>query len=90
MWNKLTPREMETCWLLANEGLTDKQLAVRMGLSQLTAKQYVAHSLRKLGFETRAQLIVWIWQTGNIVQINDVRYVELARGDTTGDERYAI
>jgi len=53
----LTPREREVLALLA-EGLANKQIAVRLGISDHTAKFHVNAILGKLGAESRAEAIV--------------------------------
>jgi LuxR family transcriptional regulator, maltose regulon positive regulatory protein len=50
---RLTRRELEVLGLLA-EGLSNAQIAVRLGLSVLTVKRHVANILGKLDLPTRA------------------------------------
>ena len=49
----LTPRETEVLRLLAG-GLTNKQIAATLYISDKTAEHHVSHILRKLGVNTRA------------------------------------
>jgi predicted ATPase/DNA-binding CsgD family transcriptional regulator len=54
----LTPREWEVAQLIA-EGLSNRQIATRLVLSQRTAESHVENILRKLGFTTRTQIATW-------------------------------
>jgi len=56
---QLTPRELEVARLIA-EGLTNRQLAVRLGISERTAENHVDHIFTKLGFVSRAQVAAWV------------------------------
>jgi predicted ATPase/DNA-binding CsgD family transcriptional regulator len=56
---KLTRRESEIAELVA-EGLTNRDIAARLVLSQRTADSHVEHILSKLGFNTRAQIAAWV------------------------------
>jgi DNA-binding NarL/FixJ family response regulator len=53
----LTPREREVLALLA-EGLANKAIAQRLGVSERTAKFHVESILGKLGAESRSEAIV--------------------------------
>ncbi|MEV6336061.1 protein kinase [Nocardia vinacea] len=55
----LTKRELEVANLVA-QGLTNKQIAAKLVLSQRTAQHHVEHILSKLGFTSRAQIAAWI------------------------------
>ncbi|WP_194829810.1 protein kinase [Nocardia sp. XZ_19_231] len=55
----LTKRERQVADLVA-QGLTNKQIAARLVLSQRTAQGHVEHILSKLGFTSRAQIAAWI------------------------------
>jgi predicted ATPase/DNA-binding CsgD family transcriptional regulator len=55
----LTKREDEVAALVA-EGLTDRQIARRLVISQRTAESHVQHILSKLGFRSRAQIATWV------------------------------
>ncbi|PPI99697.1 protein kinase [Nocardia nova] len=54
----LTKREREVTELVAR-GLTNKQVAARLVISQRTAEGHVEHILTKLGFTSRAQIAAW-------------------------------
>ncbi|MFI6367445.1 ATP-binding protein [Nocardia sp. NPDC050630] len=55
----LTKRELEVAHLVA-QGLTNKQIAAKLVLSQRTAQHHVEHILSKLGFTSRTQIATWI------------------------------
>jgi DNA-binding CsgD family transcriptional regulator/sugar lactone lactonase YvrE len=58
----LTPRELEVATLVA-EGLTNKEIAARLFLSERTAEGHVEHIRDKFGFSTRSQIATWYTQT---------------------------
>lgn len=60
---KLTPREMETLEMLA-EGLSNKQIAARLGISEHTAKFHVNSILGKLDAATRTEAVMRGIRTG--------------------------
>jgi DNA-binding CsgD family transcriptional regulator/tetratricopeptide (TPR) repeat protein len=55
----LTPREREVA-LLVGEGLTNRQIAERLYLSERTAQNHVQHILTKLDLPNRGQIAVWV------------------------------
>ncbi len=55
----LTRRETEIAALLA-EGLSNKEIAARLVISQRTAETHVDHILTKLGMTSRAQVAGWV------------------------------
>lgn len=55
----LTPREREVTALIA-DGLTNRQIAERLVLSERTAQNHVQHVLTKLGLPNRGQIAVWV------------------------------
>jgi DNA-binding CsgD family transcriptional regulator len=61
----LTPRELEVAALVA-EGLTNKEIAARLFLSERTAEGHVEHIRDKLGFGTRAQIATWFTQSRSV------------------------
>ena len=54
----LTSREIEVATLVA-EGLTNRQIAGRLVISERTAQNHVQHILAKLGFASRSQIAAW-------------------------------
>jgi two-component system, NarL family, nitrate/nitrite response regulator NarL len=62
----LTPREREVLALLA-EGLANKAIAARLGISEHTAKFHVNAILGKLGVDSRAEAIVRAARMGLVV-----------------------
>jgi DNA-binding CsgD family transcriptional regulator len=54
----LTPREQEVAALVA-EGLSNRQIASRLRLSERTAENHVTNILNKLGFDSRARIAAW-------------------------------
>lgn len=60
--NDLTPRERETLILVAS-GLTNQDIAKRMGVKRTSADAYVRRALEKLGFANRVQATLYILAT---------------------------
>jgi predicted ATPase/DNA-binding NarL/FixJ family response regulator len=54
----LTARERQVTALVA-EGLTNREIAKRLSISERTADSHVQHTMGKLGFRSRAQLAAW-------------------------------
>ena len=54
----LTARENEVLQQLSN-GLTNKEIAMALGISYETVKEHVQHLLRKIGVSDRTQAAVW-------------------------------
>ncbi|MEV0387044.1 response regulator transcription factor [Nonomuraea sp. NPDC050643] len=59
----LTEREREIMTLVAT-GLTNDEIAVRLGISRTTAKTHVNRAMLKLGAHDRAQLVIIAYETG--------------------------
>lgn len=59
----LTQRESEVLRQLAN-GLTNKEIALALGISYETVKEHVQHILRKIGVTDRTQAAVWAVRKG--------------------------
>jgi predicted ATPase/DNA-binding CsgD family transcriptional regulator len=55
----LTRRERQVADLVAH-GLSNKEIAAKLVISQRTAESHVEHILAKLGFTSRAQVAAWI------------------------------
>jgi len=54
----LSAREEQVAALVA-EGLSNRQIAHRLHLSERTAENHVTHILTKLGFDSRARIAAW-------------------------------
>jgi DNA-binding NarL/FixJ family response regulator len=59
----LTPREIEVVRLVA-DGLSNKQVARRLFVSEATVKTHLNHVLAKLDVEGRPGLVAWAWRHG--------------------------
>ena len=59
----LTTREREVAALVA-KGLTNREIASRLVISERTADSHVQHILNKLGFSSRAQIAAWATERG--------------------------
>jgi predicted ATPase/DNA-binding CsgD family transcriptional regulator len=55
----LTERELQVAELVA-KGMTDREIAAELVISQRTAESHVQHILTKLGFRSRAQIAAWV------------------------------
>ena len=56
--DELTPREYEVAVLLA-EGLSNREIAERLVITEATVEVHVKHIFSKLDFRSRAQVAVW-------------------------------
>lgn len=54
----LTPREEEVVWLVA-DGLSNREVANRLQLSENTIKNYMFHIFEKLGFSNRVEVVLY-------------------------------
>ncbi|MDF3048577.1 MAG: transcriptional regulator, LuxR family [Pseudonocardia sp.] len=61
----LSARESEVAALVA-DGLTNRQIAARLVISERTAGNHVAHILTKLGFTSRSQIAAWMSRTVSV------------------------
>jgi predicted ATPase/DNA-binding CsgD family transcriptional regulator len=62
----LTPRELEIAALIA-AGLSNKQLAQRLKISERTADAHLEHIRTKLDVHSRAQIAAWFTQNGLLI-----------------------
>ena len=56
--SSLSPRETEVASLIGR-GLTNKQIAAALFVSERTAENHVQHILLKLDFSNRSQIAAW-------------------------------
>ena len=59
----LTPREQEVAVLIAH-GLTNREIATRMVITERTAESHVQHILEKLGVNSRGRIAAWAVEHG--------------------------
>lgn len=62
-FDALSPRERETLALLAN-GLSNAEIAERLGISEKTVRNHLSRVFDKLGVWSRAQAIVFARERG--------------------------
>lgn len=60
----VTPREEQVVALVA-EGLSNREIAQELGLSEHTVKQYLFRIFDKLGISTRAELVLYAVNHGD-------------------------
>ena len=58
---RLTPREQEIALLVAR-GLTNRQIAQKLSISERTVENHITKILKKLGFSSRARIATWVAQ----------------------------
>ena len=56
---RLTPREREVALLVAR-GLTSREIAAALVVTERTAETHVEHILAKLDFHARTQIATWV------------------------------
>jgi DNA-binding CsgD family transcriptional regulator len=61
----LSAREVEVAALVA-DGLSNRDIAARLVISERTAGNHVAHILAKLGFTSRSQIAGWMSSTMSV------------------------
>jgi DNA-binding CsgD family transcriptional regulator len=71
----LTPREWEVLALL-REGLTNKQIGARLGISERGAKYHVSEILSKLGLNSREDFGSWRGEPLRLFQFSRVFWVD--------------
>lgn len=62
--NGLTSRETQVSELIA-EGLTSRDIALRLGITPRTAESHAEHIMTKLGVRSRAQIAAWFARAGH-------------------------
>ena len=73
----LTPREEQVVALVA-EGLSNKQIALELNLSEHTVKKYLFRIFEKLGISSRVELVLYAMNNG------DPRHAEWIAGSSNG------
>ena len=63
MRTALSDRELQVVRLVA-EGLSNKQISIRLKLSDKTVKNHISHILAKLNLSARTQVAVHALRTG--------------------------
>jgi len=61
--DELTPRQWAVMALVV-EGLTNVQIAARLGISESTVKNHLTDIRRKLDLRNRVQLAIWATRHG--------------------------
>jgi DNA-binding NarL/FixJ family response regulator len=59
----LTPREEEVAGLVSR-GLTNRQIASELSISEHTVATHIAKILKRLGLSSRARLSTWVAERG--------------------------
>jgi DNA-binding NarL/FixJ family response regulator len=59
----LSPRELEVVHLLV-DGLSNQEIAERLGLSRRTVHAHVANAMSRTGSKSRTQLVVYALRQG--------------------------
>jgi NarL family two-component system response regulator LiaR len=63
----LSERERDVLLLIA-EGLSNQQIATRLGIGEKTVKTHVSNILSKLGLDDRTQVAVYAWRHGMVAK----------------------
>lgn len=66
--NWITSRELEVIRLVA-QGLEEKEVATKLGLSPLTIKSHAARCFRKTKVHTKVELVVWALRKGLLYSV---------------------
>jgi len=64
---RLTVREQEIALLVAR-GLTNRQIAQELSISECTVENHIGKILKKLGFSSQARIATWVAQTQRSLQ----------------------
>ena len=79
----LTPRAREVLGLIA-EGLSDPEIATRLGVSQNTIRNHVSAIYNKLGVHRRGAVVVWARERGLAGRANPLTILKKSRRRRTG------
>jgi DNA-binding NarL/FixJ family response regulator len=66
---RLTSREAEVLEALARTGASNRQIAIRLFMSEQTVKAHMGNIFRKLRVRTRTEAVIVVWSTG-VVEID--------------------
>jgi DNA-binding CsgD family transcriptional regulator len=69
----LTRRE-EQIAVLVTRGLTNRQIAMELSISEHTVANHVARILRKLGLSSRSQITTWVVDQGTLPSFGDQQH----------------
>lgn len=58
----LSPREREIITIISEEGLSNKALCFRMGITEPTVKLHIRTAMRKMGAGNRVQCVILYWK----------------------------
>lgn len=58
---KLSPRELEVVCCLTL-GMSNKEIASTLGISELTVETHIRNSRDKIGAENKIHLVVWMYK----------------------------
>jgi len=83
----LTAREQEVAFCIA-EGLSNKAIADKLVISPRTVEGHVEHTLAKLGFTSRTQIVAWVVKNQSIGR--DARVAAPGPGAATLHRRRAM
>ena len=74
IYSPLSPREIEVLDLVA-AGRTNKEIAVKLAISNQTVKNHISSILRKLAVNDRTQAVVYAMRRGwiKVVQPNEIQ-----------------
>ena len=68
---RLTGRQREVAFLVAR-GLTNRQIASELRISENTVANHVARILRKLDATSRSRIVIWFTESGQAGEQRDV------------------
>jgi DNA-binding NarL/FixJ family response regulator len=68
---RLTSREAEVLEALARTGAPNRQIAIRLFMSEQTVKAHLGNIFRKLHVRTRTEAVIVAWSSG-LVEIDSI------------------